>query len=296
MNYKRITYISIAISLCALILMAFNMIRILSDNSDNTTDNTSLPNGELRVDFIDVGKGDCILIRSESHTVMIDTGYKETAETVFNFLDSAGISTIDEMILTHYDKDHIGGAKKLLSEYSVKKLYIPDYEKDSKKFKKLIKAIDKNDVAVECVSDTISFSADKADYSVMPSGVNFDIKDENDNDMSLIVSVVYSDDSFLFTGDIEEAGINRLLKKIDRTYDIIKMPHHGRIESNSKELLNKVKPEYALITDDNENRADAGICSLLEKNNVKYFCTSEEGTVTIIGNGSGNYKIKTEKT
>ena len=295
MNKKSSIFLSAAIVLCALIIVAIYAARVISNYYDNAADNSSLQSGELRVDFIDVGKGDCILIRSQSHTVMIDTGYKDTTDIVFDFLDSSGISEIDTLILTHYDKDHIGGAKKLLTNYPVKKLYIPDYQKDSKKYKKLIKAIDQNDIDVECVSARISFTADNAIFSVMPSGVEYNDKDENDNDMSLLVSVVYSDDSYLFTGDIQEAGINCLLDRIDRTYDILKIPHHGRMENNSKDLIEGVNPEYAIITDDNDNSADPDICSLLSEKGIKFYSTSGKGTVTIVGNGSGIYSIQTQK-
>ena len=286
---------NLLIILSVLLLLAIIVIWALLNAAQTGTDSGTLQSGSLRVDFIDVGKGDCILIRSKSHTVLIDTGYKSTTKDVFGFLDASDVSKIDTLIITHYDKDHMGGAEKLLSHYSVKQLYLPDYDKDSKKFRKLIKAVEKSDIRVECVSETITFSADRATYSVMPSGVAYDAKKENDNDMSLLVSVVYAKDSYLFTGDIEEAGIDSFLSKSGRTYDVLKIPHHGRTESNSKALLDSVKPKYAVITDDDDKGADIRLCRLLKSAGVNYYCTSENGTVTVIGNGSGNYSIKTEK-
>ena len=287
MYSKRLIILSavIVIALIVVVTLIFTLTRQASDN--HGTDGGSFRHGELRVDFIDVGKGDCILIRSKNHAVLIDTGYKDTADDVFDFLDASDVSGIDELILTHYDKDHIGGAKQLLSQYPVKKLYIPDYEKDSKKYKKLLKAVDKNNVPVECVSEEITFSADHVRYTVMPSGVAYNDKTENDNDMSLLVTVVHGNDSCLFTGDIEEAGIRSLLQKNGRTYDLLKIPHHGRMEKNTKALLESVKPKYAVITDDEDNRADSKLCRLLQNAGIDYYRTSENGTVTITGNGSG---------
>ena len=287
MYSKRLIILSavIVIALIVVVTLILTLTRQASDN--HGTDGGSFRHGELRVDFIDVGKGDCILIRSKNHTVLIDTGYKDTADDVFDFLDASDVSGIDELILTHYDKDHIGGAKQLLSQYPVKKLYIPDYEKDSKKYKKLLKAVDKNNVPVECVSEEITFSADHVRYSVMPSGVAYNDKTENDNDMSLLVTAEHGNDSYLFTGDIEEEGIRSLLNRSGRTYDLMKMPHHGRMEKNTNALLNSVKPQYVIITDDKENRADSKLCRLLESAGINYFCTSKNGTVTIIGTGNG---------
>ena len=287
MYSKRLIILSavIVIALIVVVTLILTLTRQASDN--HGTDGGSFRHGELRVDFIDVGKGDCILIRSKNHAVLIDTGYKDTADDVFDFLDASDVSGIDELILTHYDKDHIGGAKQLLSQYPVKKLYIPDYEKDSKKYKKLLKAVDKNNVPVECVSEEITFLADHVRYTVMPSGVAYNDKTENDNDMSLLVTVVHGNDSYLFSGDIEEKGIQCLLNKTGRTYDLLKMPHHGRMEKNTKELLNRIKPKYVVITDDEENRADSKLRRLLGSAGINYFCTSESGSVTVIGNGSG---------
>ena len=121
----------------------------------------------------------------------------------------------------------------------------------------------------------------------MPSGVAYDEKTENDNDMSLLVTAEHGNDSYLFTGDIEEEGIRSLLNRSGRTYDLMKMPHHGRMEKNTNALLNSVKPQYVIITDDKENRADSKLCRLLESAGINYFCTSKNGTVTIIGTGNG---------
>ena len=130
---KKWLLILLSLLVTAAIVLFVLILKYLSDRSQNDSDSDSIQKRQLRVDFIDVGKGDCILIRSENHTVMIDTGYKETADDVFDFLDSSGVSEIDALILTHYDKDHIGGAKEVLSRYQVDKIYVPDYDNDSGK-------------------------------------------------------------------------------------------------------------------------------------------------------------------
>jgi len=294
MNKQRLIILLTVILLFVIGTVAQMVKNMLSEHRESSGENNSLRNVQLRVDFIDVGKGDCILIRSEKHTLMIDTGYRDTADDVFDFLEGSDVSEIDALILTHYDKDHIGGAKKLISQYQVKKIYIPDYEKDEKKYKKLIKAIDKSDVNVDAVSDTVTFTADRITYTVMPSGAAYDPDKENDNDMSLLVTVRYANDSYLFTGDIEEEGINCFLEKNQSTFDVIKMPHHGKKEKNSKALLNNVKPKYAVITDDHDNPAESSLCKLLEGTGTSYYRTSQKGTVTITGNGSGEYTVKTK--
>ena len=73
-------------------------------------------NEMLQITFIDVGKGDCILLETMNSNVMIDTGYEITYVVVSDILEQKGLTSLDGLILTHYDKDHIGGAFDLLNE------------------------------------------------------------------------------------------------------------------------------------------------------------------------------------
>ena len=73
------------------------------------------------------------------------------------------------------------------------------------------------------------------------------------------------------------------------------MPHHGKKEKNSKELLERVQPKYAVITDDKENPADSKLCRLMEKCGILYYGSKDNGTVTVVSNGTGIYQIRTEK-
>ena len=65
----------------------------------------------LRVTFFDVGKGDCILVSRGGCSVMIDTGYAETADNVAAAMRQQGIDHLDALILTHYDRDHVAVSK-----------------------------------------------------------------------------------------------------------------------------------------------------------------------------------------
>ena len=74
---------------------------------------------KVTVDILDIGKADCILIDTGKHTIMIDTGEEENISDIISFLEAKNISDIDVLILSHFDKDHIGGAAKLIEKYGI---------------------------------------------------------------------------------------------------------------------------------------------------------------------------------
>ena len=69
--------------------------------------------GCVRVSFIDVGKGDCILLQSGQSAALIDTGYDRTSNGVLSFLRGRGVDRLEFLIITHYDRDHVGGIRAI---------------------------------------------------------------------------------------------------------------------------------------------------------------------------------------
>lgn len=249
----------------------------------------------LTVSFIDVGKGDCILAECGGSALMIDTGYSGTTEKVLRYLSGKGIDKLDALIITHYDKDHAGGAAGIAEALPAETIYLPDYESGSEHYEKLMDVINEKALhAVRVTSDT-AVHLGSAEFTVFASSIAYDSsgKEGNDNDVSLVISAKHGRDSFLFTGDIEKAGIKSFLKKNADTYGVLKMPHHGRKESNTDKLIEGTAPEYAVITDSADEPADKKVLSLLE--GVKTFRSSECGDIVIESGGDGKYTVRTER-
>ena len=95
----------------------------------------------LTVTFFDVGKGDCILLECDGHAAMIDAGFDNTANDILSALADKGIDTLDFLLLTHMDKDHVGGADKFLENLTIGAVYAPDYEKDAKQYQQYVDAL-----------------------------------------------------------------------------------------------------------------------------------------------------------
>lgn len=251
--------------------------------------------GELQAVFFDVGKGDCILFSMGGSHLLIDAGYEETADRVVDALRERNVDSLDAMIITHYDKDHVGGAAEIAQQIPVTEFYLPDYTGEKEKCEDLLDLIDREGLQAVRVSEDLTFSFQEASVRIDAALVPYDALEENDNDASLLVEIRYGEDEWFLPGDIEKDAIDVWLGTRAENYDIVKMPHHGKKEKNSDELIEAVSPGIAVITDSPEEDASPKVLKNLEKNDVEIYRSSVNGTITITGNGSEKYSVFTEK-
>ncbi|MCI8615365.1 MAG: MBL fold metallo-hydrolase [Lachnospiraceae bacterium] len=238
----------------------------------------------VKVTFFDVGKGDAILIETSGHRVMIDAGYDDTSEIILSYFKDNGIEKLDYLLITHFDKDHVGGADHILREVETKNVLQPDYESDSEQYQEYIMSMEEQDIIPNKITETMNLSLDGIDFLVYPPQKT-DYK-EKDNDFSLVVSMTCGEKRFLFTGDCEKERLTELLtqKEFDLTHDVLKIPHHGRKEKNSGEFLKAVSPEAAVITSSDDKPADDEIRKMLKKLGTEVYFTND-GTVTCLCDG-----------
>ena len=232
----------------------------------------------LEITFMNIGKADCILITAGDKAILIDTGLNSTKDNVVSELRKKGVCDLACLILTHMDKDHIGGAPSILNNFNVKKVVQADYKKDSKQYDKYVESLASNDITPVLLHEEISVNLKDVKINIYPA-----LKKEysKSNDYSIITEVLYGKYSFLFMGDAEE---ERLLEFMNmnmnnKDYDVVKIPHHGRESSVSEEFIGSIKPSYAVITCSEEDSPDDSIMEILEKYDVKTFLTSNGDVV-----------------
>ena len=248
--------------------------------------------GELRVTFLDVGKGDCILLEKDGSFALIDAGYEDTAQATVAFLKARGVETLDAFIVTHYDKDHVGGAAAVAQAFAVKQLYLPGYEGSGKRYTALMRTVVEQELAYLQVKEDVSFSLSGVTVAIFASPLAYEndgTGEGNDNDVSLVVSAKYGADSYLFAGDLEKAGIAAYLSADRGTFDVVKMPHHGSHKKNTDEFIAAVQPKIAVITDSAGEPADPKTLDLLTQAGASVYRTALEGTVTVCSTGTGAY-------
>ena len=296
--------VMLAVSLCALLGFGVSCAPADPAETAKTAEGTAIPeitagsapDGALQVTFFDVGKGDCILVSRNGSHIMIDTGFADTADRVIYRMRRAGVTRLDALILTHYDKDHIGGAKAVIGSFPVGQVYLPGYEGTGKQYNSLMYAL--RDASPARVTEDTAFTIAGMDFRICASTVAYIPaagKDEgNDTDVSLVVDLRFGEDSYLFPGDIEKAGIRAYLSAGHGAYDVVKMPHHGKKEGNSDDFLDQAQPKITVITDAPDDPANEKLLNLLAKAGADVYTSSECGTIVITSVGSGTYSVVTE--
>ena len=239
----------------------------------------------LKMTFLDTGKSDCIVIEAGESVVVNDTADADDAAAICAFLEEQGKTRIEYLILSHFDKDHIGSAADLVSRYEVGCVLMPDYEEDSEEYHALMRALEKTDTksrrlrrAYAFTMEGIAFYVDAPRESVY----------ENDNNYSLITCVTNGENRFLLMGDAKKQRTGEFLSSdaAAERYDLIKMPHHGNYTKNLETLFETAKPRYAVLTADPERlRVEEETVELLGDYGCEVYYT-DEGTVTAISDGS----------
>lgn len=242
-------------------------------------------NPGVKVTFFDVGKGDAILIETREHTLLIDAGYDKTYGVIQDYFKEQEIEKLDYLVITHFDKDHVGGADRVINGFDVGEILQPDYESDGGQYQEYRAVLDQKGLRPVLVTKSMEFTLDGADFYIYPPQKKS--YEEEDNDFSLTVSMTYGEKRFLFAGDCEEERLNELLEQteFDLSHDVLKVPHHGKKEDNSKEFLERVAPEAAVITCSKEEPASDKIYNTLKELGAEVYLTSD-GTVTCLCDGS----------
>lgn len=196
-----------------------------------------------RVTIFDVGQGQSILVQYNGAAYLVDCGgdsNRVAADTVSQYLLSSGITHLDGVIVTHYDKDHAGGLTNLLSRISTDKIYLPDVEDDSGEKAKLSQLT----TDIHLVSGLQRLKVSGIDLGLLPGS-----HPTNDNERSMCVLFQIENYDILITGDRSTVGEQELLKEMSLPQvDLLIAGHHGSGTATSLELLEAIKPSVVAIS------------------------------------------------
>lgn len=245
---------------------------------------------ELQTTFFDVGKADAMLITTPGGVrVMIDAATNKEGKKLAERLKAQGVTRIDVLIVTHYDKDHVGGADKILENFEVGAVIMPVYDKASKQYTQFEEALaacpPQAVYRLEAAAQT-SFETSDGVQFVVTAAHETDYGADEENDFSLAVRMTYGETKFLFAGDAESARQFELLAEGDVACDVLKTPYHGRYEKSSPAFLATAAPKIAYICDAKDEPASDEVIRILQNLGAQVYCAKDDGDVTVISDGT----------
>ena len=244
----------------------------------------------LRIYYLNVGQADSTLVINNGETMLIDGGNEADSSLIIQYIKRLGISKIDYIIATHPDSDHIAGLDKIILAFDVGCVYMPITNKSNKEMNELYNAIEDKNVIHPTESDYFYLGNSKC--TILNSG---DTSKVSDNNSSIVLQLDYGETNCLFMGDAEsEVEENVTWNDID----ILKVSHHGSKDATSLTFLEKVKPEYSIISvgkDNSNNHPSNETLSNLNAVNSKIYRTDENGTIILTSDGT-NYHFDFDET
>ncbi len=205
---------------------------------------------------LDVGQGDCLVLRDRSACFMVDGGSSSVSSVgnyrILPYLRSQGISRLDGIIVTHPDEDHINGILEILTAVKEKQatlkvdvLYLPVWMEESEEEEELKKAASAAGARICYLAKGDSIHTENMELTVLYPLYEGGIRSGNSG--SVVLSMSCGNFDALLTGDLESNAESFLLP-LDRTYEYLKVGHHGSRGASSAEFLSQVQPSAAVIS------------------------------------------------
>jgi len=265
---------------------------------------------DLKVTVIDVGQGTSTLLELPGgYNVLVDGGgfsdnsvFDVGQRIIAPFLWRKKINTVDIIVLSHTDSDHLNGLLYIADNFNVKEIWANGEAADSFGYRRLLEIIKEKNIKME------EFKEIKKDRTI--NGTMFkilypesDFKEKKEkwrkgDNSSLVIKAVFGSKSFLFTGDIKAKGEYDLVKTAGSSLKstVLVVPHHGSKSSSTDDFITKVNPEIAIISIGWKNRykfPHPEVLKRYKEKKCRVFRTDENGAVIMSTDGKSLAVIPT---
>jgi competence protein ComEC len=244
----------------------------------------------LSVRFLDVGQGDAIHIQTpDGYELLIDGG--PTAQVLRELAQGRSFfdSTIDVVLATHPDGDHIGGLVDILDRYQVATIIQTNNINDTPAASAYDESVvnEEAEIVLAQAGQLIQLGASTTVRILAPAG---DTTLWRSNAASIIVQVSYGEIDFLLTGDAFAATEEYLAELYGDSIqsEVLKLGHHGSKTSSSELFLDAVQPEFAVVSAEQNSRyghPHAEVVERVEERNIQLMSTAKEGTIEFLTDG-----------
>ena len=250
------------------------------ERSTDEFDSISSIKGECNVWVLDVGQGSSTLVESDGDYMLIDGGDSDKSSYLVSYLKKKEITNFKYVIATHYDADHLNGVVGALNVFDVENVICPEYTTTTRVYNSFISIMDNKKInrIQPIVGET--YSLGRGEFTIIaPNSTGY----SNVNDYSVGIRFKYNNKSFLVAGDATNISEEEIVNNsIDINSDVYIVNHHGSSGSSSSEFLNKIDPEYAVISAGKGNAYGHPAYKTLEKLNkigAKIYRTDIEGEI-----------------
>lgn len=248
-------------------------------------DNKFKPAPNLYAHFLDVGQGDSIFIQTpEGKTILVDGGKKESGPKVVSYLKNIGVNSIDLLVATHPDADHIGGLIDVLKNFPVNQVLDSGKEHTTQTYLEYLQLVDSKNIpfTVAQIGQNISL-----DGNIKMTVLNSGNSKTDNNEASVALKITYGDMDILLTGDAETEQERMMLSRFNVEADIYKAAHHGSNTGNSLEFLMAVSPSATILSygkDNNYGHPHQEVVQRLQQIDSKIYSTADSGNIVFTVN------------
>lgn len=247
---------------------------------------------ELTVSFLDVGQGDAILIEGPTGIEMLIDGGKDRSvlrelPRVMGPLDRS----IDILVATHPDADHIGGLPGVLSRYAIARFFEPGKEGETSIYESLESAVDREQGIVEGVlRNGMRIHLGGGAYADILHPEENVAQLRETNDASIMMRLVYGETEFMLTGDAPSWAEDRVVKRYGTSLksDVLKAGHHGSKTSTGPAFLAAVDPGVVVVSagkDNSYGHPHADVIAHVLESGASIVSTIDEGTIIFVSDG-----------
>ena len=200
----------------------------------------------LELHLLDVDQGTSVLIKDGNHWMLYDGGDSGTSSYVVAYLKKQGIEKLDYIIASHYDADHISGLIGALNVFECEKVICPDYETDTDIFYSFESMLTKNGAKIVFPKCGDTYVLGAGTFTIVgPRSYEY----AQENDRSICVRLEYGSTHFLMCGDAEYPAETDMINSSEELQsELLVVSHHGSGNASSKDFLEKVQPQYALVS------------------------------------------------